>query len=69
MVSLAPDDALEVKKKNGWKKLQPFQEDVAATALSPTKLFQPYLIASQSRILEVVIFQRAGAESVAAANR
>jgi len=59
---------LEVKKNTAGKNSQPFQEDVGAIALSPTKLFQLCPSAPQDGRLEVVVFQRAGAETVAAAN-
>ena len=59
---------LKAKKKTAGKNSQPFQEEVLEQ-LSPTKLFQLCLTAPQDGRLEVVVFYRAGAESVAAANR
>ncbi len=56
---------LEVKNEKRPGKLPAVSRGIAATA---TKLFQPYLIASQAGRLEVVVFHRAGAETVAAAN-
>jgi hypothetical protein len=38
---------LEAKKKTAGKNSQPFQEESAAKALSPTKLLQPCLTALQ----------------------
>ncbi len=45
------------------------QEERCYNIFVPTKLFQPCLTAPQDERLEVVVFHRAGASTVAAANR
>jgi len=59
---------LEVKKKTAGKNSQPFQEDVLQQVYPQRSYFSPAFTALQIERLKVIVFQRAGAEAVAAAN-
>ena len=57
--------AMETGEKTAGKNSQPFQKDVQQ--IYPNE--EPCLTALQTESLEVVVFRRAGAAAVAAANR